>query len=199
MDLVERIETTRFLGNEFLTWLWFKCELYDSVLDIGDHARCELAFENSLQLISCEVADEKLALRCGAPTSSPEASEALRQGKWPSRAILRLVMGQEEFVFGFNAQTFALSGVKLTEVLTEEADERFYERMRLLEQLEAALNDLYAEFLTVRLSSLWNKELLPVLRAWVKGRETLTTRQYAGLLKRAERERSVRVARHRRQ
>jgi hypothetical protein len=101
-------------------------------------------------------------------------------------------MGQEEYVFGFNAQTFGLSGVKLTEVLTEEADERFYERMRLLEQLEAALNDLYAEFLTVRLSSLWNKELLPFLRAWVKGKETLTPRQYAGLLKRAERERSVR-------
>ena len=70
--------------------------------------------------------------------------------------------------------------------------------MRLLEQLEATLADLYTEFLTFRLSSIWHKEPLPALRAWVKGKETLTPRQYAGLLKRAERERSLMGTRRRR-
>jgi hypothetical protein len=185
MDLVDRIETTRFLGNEFLTFLWFKVELYEGAFDVGELGRCELWFDTSLQMAGWADESEKITLRGAAPSSSAEASEGLKQGKVPTKAALRLVLNSEEYVFTLNGKTLGLSGVKIPEVGLEQLDERFYERMRLLEQLDEVVTTLYDEFLLVRLSALWDAELVPALRDWVKGKDTMTTRQYSGLVQRA--------------
>jgi hypothetical protein len=185
MDLVDRIETTRFLGNEFLTWLWFKVELYEGTFDVGELGKCEVWFDTTLQLAGWADDSEKTILRGAAPSSSAEASEALKQGKVPVKAALRLVLNSEEYVFTLNGKTLGLSGVKIPEVGMEELEERFYERMRLLEQLDEVVTTLYDEFLLVRLSSLWDAELAPAMRDWVKGKDSMTTRQYAGLVHRA--------------
>jgi hypothetical protein len=98
---------------------------------------------------------------------------------------MRLIVNSQEYVFTINGKTLGLSGVKIPEVGLEALDERFYERMRLLEQLDEIVTTLYDEFLLVRLSTLWDAELAPAMRDWVKGRDTMTTRQYAGLVQRA--------------
>lgn len=189
MDLVDRIETTRFLGSEFLAWLWFKIELCEGTFDVPGTGKVELWFDTQVVLASWTDETEKVMLRGAAPSSSPEAAEALRQGKIPFRATLRMTIGAEEYVLGLNARTFGLSGVKLPEVLLEEVEERFYERMRLLEQLDQVLSALYDEFLALRLASSWEGEALPMLRDWVKGKEGISPRSYAALLRRALSER----------
>ena len=185
MDIVDRIETTRFLGSEFLTWLWFKIELFEGSLEIGELGSCELWFDTTLVMAGWTDEGEKLSLRGAAPSSTAEASEALRQGKVPHKASLRLVVGAEEYVFTFNARTFAVSGVKIPAVVQEEIDERFYERMRLLEQLDDAISTLYDEFMLLRLAPLWESDLVPALRDWVRGKESMSTRSYSGLVQRA--------------
>lgn len=186
MDLVDRIETTRFLGSEFLTWLWFKIELFEGTLEIGELGSCELWFDTTLALAGWVDEGEKMTLRGTAPSSTPEAAEALRQGKVPHKVSLRLMVGGvEEYVFAFNARAFSVSGVKIPAVLTEASDEQFYERMRLLEQLDDALVTLYDEFVLLRLSPVWEAELAPAIREWVRGKEALTTRAYGGLVQRA--------------
>jgi hypothetical protein len=65
----------------------------------------------------------------------------------------------------------ALSAVKLPAVVREETDEQFYERMYLLEELEAQFDALYAEFAALRISALWDSEIVPMMRAWVHGKD----------------------------
>ena len=36
MDLVDLIESHRFLGSEYLTWLWFRSEMHDGMIAVGD-------------------------------------------------------------------------------------------------------------------------------------------------------------------
>ncbi len=187
MDRVARIETTRFLGSEFLAFLWFKSEIQADGFPMGEHGKVEMWLETALSLTSLLDPGEKISLKGAAPSSTPEASSALRQGKLPERATIRLAVGDDEYGFSFHGPKFALSGVSLPEVLVEESDEAFYERMRLLEQLDAIVTDLYREFLAIRLSALWHDELVPALRDWVKGKATLTSRSYQGLLGRAQR------------
>ncbi|MFC1641414.1 hypothetical protein ACFL5O_01810 [Myxococcota bacterium] len=188
MDLVDRIETTRFLGPEFLTWLWHKVELFEGGFELGSLGAAELWFDTQVVLAAWKDYSEQVALRGAAPSSSPEAAEALRQGKVPVKARLRLTVGGEEYVLVFDARTFAISGIKLPEILTENSEERFLERMRLLEQLDQAIGELFDEFLCLRLSSLWESELAVAIRDWVRGKESLTTRAYQGLLRRAQKE-----------
>ncbi|MBN2192801.1 MAG: hypothetical protein JW751_08275 [Polyangiaceae bacterium] len=186
MDLVDRIETSRFLGSEFLTWLWFKIELFEGTFDIGELGSTEVWFDTAMALVGWVDEGEKITLRGTAPSSTPEAAEALRQGKVPHKASLRMVVGgNEEYVFTFNARAFSVSGVKIPAILTEAAEEQFYERMRLLEQLDELIVSLYDEFVLLRLSPLWDGEVAPAMREWVRGKESLTPRSYAGLVQRA--------------
>jgi hypothetical protein len=191
MDLTDRIETTRFLGPEFLAWLWFKIELFEGSFELGSLGSADIWFDTQLALAAWKDYTEQIALRGSAPSSSPEAAEALRQGKVPVKARLRLTINGEEYTFAFDARSFSLSGVKLPEILTEDSEERFYERMRLLEQVDQAVCELYDEFLCLRLGSLWEAELAPAIRDWVRGKESLTQRSYQGLVKRALGERGA--------
>lgn len=187
VDLIDRVETTRFLGAEFLAWLWFKSELDGGRLEVPSGA-FELVFESPLQLVDWVVETESATLKGKSPTEAPEANMALREGKLPRKVVLLFTFGSEETRLTFDSKKFAMSGVKLPAVMsTEDADEGFFERMRLLDHVDAVLRELYAEFLRLRLSPLWESELLGVIREWVRGKLTITPRAYSGLLARATR------------
>lgn len=185
MDLVERIETTRFLGPEYLTWLWFKSELFEG--DVQTLSEVSLAVWLDAQLLLQSVSDqqERTQLRGVAPSATQEAKLALLCGKVPLRARICLTYQEQDYTLVFDAPTFAMSTVKLPTVLTEAQGEEFFERMRLLEQLDDLFRELYQEFLSIRLTPLWQAEMLPALVAWANGKEQLTSRAYRGLLKRA--------------
>ena len=50
---------------------------------------------------------------------------------------------------------------------SKEEDERFYERMYLLEQLDNIIRALYQLFLTERMGSDWHTQHLPRMQAWI--------------------------------
>ncbi|WP_437956463.1 hypothetical protein WME76_34370 [Sorangium sp. So ce119] len=166
MGLAELIEQRRFVGREFLVWLWFESELFEGRFSLDALGACELWLEGQITLVQEK---EQSRLKGAAPSSAPEAHEALRQGKLPSQARVRVTRGELEYAFLFNADAFALSGVKIPSVVKDAADEQFYERMYLIEELETLFTALYGEFLALRLSTSWEPAVAPFLRAWVRG------------------------------
>jgi hypothetical protein len=184
-DLVERIETTRFLGVEFLIWLWFKSELFEGDMTTQEGETLELWLDAHLLLQSATETGERTVLRGVAPTAGKEAKLALACGKQPIRARVCLTYANQDFALVFDALAFAMSSVALPGILSEDDDEVFLERMGAIEKLRALWLELYAEFMQLRLGPLWTSEVEPALQAWVEGRDTLTTRAYRGMLKRA--------------
>ncbi len=167
MDLLQAIEGTRFVGEEFLIWLWFRSEEQDGLFKLADGTEMELYYDDRLTLEAPVSEAQQNNISGGAPSSSPEAREALRQGKRVTKAKLRLVSGGREWVATITAATLGLSGVKIPVVLSKEDDDQFYERMFLLEELDGLLRGLYQTFLTVRLQpGPWRVEVLG-MRAWV--------------------------------
>lgn len=187
MDLVDRIETTRFLGREFLLWLWFKSELYETQLQRPNGDPLELWLDSQLTLQSVSDNGERAVLKGVAPSGTQEAKVALQHGKLPIRARVSVVIGTQAFAFTFDADRFALGSVKLPEVTTKETDEKLSERLSLLEQLDEVVLEQYQEFLTLRLSALWEDEFVPAALAWSSGEPSLSTRAYRGMLQRAGR------------
>ena len=173
MDLVDRIETTRFLGNEFLLWLWFAEDVTGGKHEAGDSGVVEVSLETQLKLTDPLSARESISMRGDDPFGSAEADQALRSGKLPAKVLLRLKQGETEWLATLTGPSLALSGIKLPALLNEAADEPLFERMRLLEQLDELIHELYRQFLAVRLSASWASELLPALRQWVAGKVTL--------------------------
>ncbi len=167
MDLIERIETTRFLGAEFLVWLWFCSETFDGkfVVDAGP---LELWLDSPLSMESQLQPGERIALRGIHPSSTAEAKEALRQNKLPTRARLVLRTESHEFALVLDAATLGVSGASVPAVLSRDADEGFLERMNLLDALHHALDELFASFVRLRLDAGWEKRWVPAMASWMQ-------------------------------
>ncbi|MEM1349554.1 MAG: hypothetical protein AAGI01_13405, partial [Myxococcota bacterium] len=72
----------------------------------------------------------------------------------------------------------SLSGVKIPALLSKEEEEQFYERMYLLEELEEILDDLFREFLALRLDPAFHEHVFPAMRAWIEQDEVATPERY---------------------
>jgi hypothetical protein len=169
MDYVDRIERARFLGREFLVWLWHESEAREGVLPLSGGDACELWLEEQLTLVSAQANEKSESkLKSAIPSASPEAKEALRQGKLPVKAKVRVNRGTQSWGFLLDADTLGIASVQIPAMLKEENDDKFYERMDLVESLEAILDDLLGTFLTLRTSERWDAEVVPKMRSWVK-------------------------------
>lgn len=168
MELLDLIEGRRFMGREFIVWLWFESEMQETNLRPTGVDPVSLWLEAQITLV---LEKEESRLKGAIPASSPEAKEALRQGKLPKEAKMRLTRGDREFVWTLKADTLGLSGLKLPTQLkkTDEKHEVFYERMMLLEDLEAALSALYVDFVHLRLADEWDDDIVPLMQTWAYG------------------------------
>jgi hypothetical protein len=206
MQLVDRIEKRRFVGREFLLWLWFESETFDATLTTRAHGPIGLWLEKRLVL-----SEGKASTRIIAPLPGlgREAKEAILSGQLPESAGIRIAWRNDETSFVLKAEQLAVSGLKLQTVLDTEQEapsalieelkgkshvrkttgkpkpeddayEVFYERMQLTQEFESVIEALYNEFIGLRLSDVWKASIAPLMRAWVRG-EAVDGDAYAAL------------------
>lgn len=173
MDLIEKINRCAFLGSEFLTYLWFMSETADEFYKHDPESEpFEIVFDDRLTVGGAQVNAQENLFRGGHPTSSLEAHAALRLGKLATEARVRILKGAQEWSFVLKSADLSISALRVPSVLSKNDDDRFYERMYLLEELEQMLNFLYSRFLSTRLSTSWASEVLPNIRTWVGAAQT---------------------------
>jgi hypothetical protein len=163
--LMQRIETTRFLGPEFLLFIWVRTELANASLKLGD-GNYNVWLDQQLTLESPLDKNERVTVRGMAPADGSEAREAVRSQKLPVRARIVLQSNERDFATALVAPRFGIAGAKVPAVLTQDASEGFVERMHLVEQLFSVLDALYRAFLFERLSDNWKNAWEPAIAAW---------------------------------
>jgi hypothetical protein len=168
-DLLERIESTRFLGSEFLLWLWLRAEIINQPIALGELGKFDVWLDNQITLQSDIDPNERVTVRGAAPSGSPEAREAVRAQKFPVRARLALRSQDRDFACVLVAQRLAIASGAIPAVLTKETDDAFQERMALVEQLSLCLDRLYGVFLSERLSKIWRLGWEPAVVCWAEG------------------------------
>jgi hypothetical protein len=168
-ELIERVETTRFLGPELLLWIWLRQELINEKVALGELGEAEVWLDRKLTLEHVLDRTERVAVRGAQPSGSPEAREAVRNMKMPVAARVVLRLEEKDFAFDFNAPRFLIGGGALPALLKEEGDDAFLERTSLIERLTSLLDALFAAFLRERLAPSWAKAWQPALVAWMEG------------------------------
>lgn len=207
MQLVDRIEKRRFVGREYLLWLWFESELFEATIHTREHGELGLWLESRLTLSYLK---ESTKITAPMPGLGPEAKAALRRGQLPESAGIRIAYKDAETRLTFHAERLAITGLRLATVLDQEEEEpnpllmeprkrkgkssaevkaamaaeqdaeSFYERMRLTTEIEEILSTLYRDFLSIRLSNAWNQHIIPLLRRFAAG-EALDAEAYSKL------------------
>jgi len=174
MDLVDLIQEKRFLGQEFLAWLWFKSEERGGPVDIPGTGDVLVVFEKHMLLEFGEGEANETVICRGLQTELKEARASLMMGKKPEQARIRLARGDYEFSVTMAATTLEFRNVRLPKTV-DEGDERddaesmegrILERISLFEELSSLVNDLFRMFIKVRASDQWSDELQKI-RKWV--------------------------------
>jgi hypothetical protein len=168
-ELIERIETTRFLGSELLLWIWLRAELFNEPVALGKHGQAEVWLDRKLTLEHILDKAERVLVRGAQPAASSEAREAVRNLKLPVASRLVLRIEEQDFAFDLNAPRFLIGSGAVPALLKEEGDDAFLERTSLIERLTTLVDALFAAFLRERLTPSWAKAWQPALIAWLEG------------------------------
>jgi len=90
MQLVDRIEKRRFVGREFLLWLWFESEVFEPPpCTRASTATSASGWEKRLVL---SLAKESTRIVAPNPGLGQEAKAALRRGQLPQSAGVRITV-----------------------------------------------------------------------------------------------------------
>lgn len=166
--LLERIETTRFLGAEFLLWIWLFSAILEENITLGRLGEWSVWLDGALALESVFDPAERVSVRGASPSTSTEAREAVRSYKFPVRARVTMRQDPRDFRFVLNAARFSIAAGDIPAVLTEESDDTFLDRMHLVDELLALLDKLFATFMQFRLSPVWSESWEPAVAAWTQ-------------------------------
>lgn len=120
MQLADRIEKRRFVGREYLLWLWFESEILDATVHTKEHGELGLWLESRLTLSYLK---ESTKITAPMPGHGPEAKAALRRGQLPESAGIRIAYKDSETRLTFHAERLAITGLRLNTVLDQQEDE----------------------------------------------------------------------------
>ena len=159
----------RFLGREFLTWLWRQTDEGDAPLRVSNGDDVTVMFEKILRL-ACDFGITGTdVITSDAPATLPEARAALRVGKQPNKAGLIVGGPLGEFRLTLDAARMCVSGLVLPEPQGEqERRERIEGRLELIGDAADLLDALFDVFLQQRVAGKWSQQQHEI-STWVAG------------------------------
>jgi len=175
MDLVDIIAEKRFIGQEFLTWLWFRSEERGGSVELPGTGDVTVVFEKHLLLEYGEGEAREKVVCQGLQAELKEARTGLRMGKKLEQARILFGRGDLEWNVTIRASMFDFKSVKTPKTMnaSEEmdgeaaAEGRIIEKMSYYEELIGLIDECFRMYLEIRLSDAWPAEL-ERLRAWVR-------------------------------
>ncbi len=174
MDLVDLIAEKRWLGQEFLTWLWYKSEERGGSIAIEGRGDIIVAFEKHMLLESGEGDSLEKIVCSGLQAELQEARTGLQMGKKLEQARITFGFDNYEYSVTLSGCLLEYRNVKLPKTEAgqvdgdnpEEMEAVVLERIYLIEELTKTVNQLFTIYLTVRLGEQWRNELQKI-RAWI--------------------------------
>lgn len=158
------------LGQEFLTWLWFRSETSNKFKnDKGDEF--SVFMEQRIVVQGGEGELIETASVSGAMSELREARLGLTTGKKVTRALIRLEQDPETWQLTLKAEDFSIGSLKTPKVegsveKGNDPEAMFFEKIYLLEKGISFIDALYREFLKLRLSRSWKDEVKE-LQSWM--------------------------------
>ncbi|MCG8529881.1 MAG: hypothetical protein MI749_04370 [Desulfovibrionales bacterium] len=167
--------TDIILGQEFLTWLWFRSEVTNGNFESKEGRPYNLYVEQRVSVQGGEGETLETATVSGSTSELKEARLGLSMGKKVTRALIRIEQDTEAWQLTLKAEDFSLGSLKTPKVEKADAEEDdvdgpFLEKIYLIESCLALLDDAYRNFLESRFSSEWN-ETVKRMRQWLNESE----------------------------
>lgn len=167
---MKRADELEFLGEEFLTWLWFRIERDGGDFEV-DRRSFAVSLDDFLAFAPRSEDDTEQTLRKGLPSRSAEARTALANGCRLRKAKLILAEGERQWSLTLDGPTLSLGSIKLPEDSEEceSSRDRNIERIQSFAEIHDRIGDLYGVFLSERLQPDYHQTAGEEQAAWMAG------------------------------
>jgi hypothetical protein len=171
LSLVERENV--ILGQDFLTWLWFKTDSENALFALEDKRTFTVQMEQRVSVQGGEGEGVETTTVSSPRNELTEAKTGLLTGKKVNKAQILFSMDQDDWLVQVNATDFGISGLKTPKISTnddegDDPDAKFLEKIFLLERCLEMLDIVFAHYLKIRMSKEWIEETAKI-KLWLNG------------------------------
>jgi hypothetical protein len=171
LDVAVAYNRYKYLGNEFLTWLWFIIDTDQSVLRFMDESITSLHVGNRIVLENGDDSQSERITIKGNDAGLEEGFLALQKGATVVELNFSCKSENQEWKFTLKGESLSFSGLKLPETgplqTKDDIDGLVLEKIYLIEKITALMNRLYNEFLKQRCNNNWNQSIVPAIKKWM--------------------------------
>ncbi|MFZ5571881.1 MAG: hypothetical protein ACOZF0_15890 [Thermodesulfobacteriota bacterium] len=171
LDISVAYNRYKFIGNEFLTWLWFMIDNEPARLFASPDENREIRIGNRLVMEKgIENIVEKITIK-GDDAGLEEGILALRKGALVTEMHLQYKENEMTWMFSLKGESLNLSSVKLPETgpmeSKEDIEAAVLDKIYLYEKATAVVHELFSRFIRLRISPDWQKTTIPAVRKWL--------------------------------
>jgi hypothetical protein len=172
LDVAVAYNRYKFIGNEFLTWLWFTIETNQSFFNTVDETITSLYLGNRIVLENCiNDASEMITIK-GDDAGLEEGLLSLRKGAVVVEMNLSYKTENQEWKFTLKGESLSFSGLKVPETGPVESKDDIegilLEKAYLYEKAITLVNNLFNSFLELRSTMAWNEMTVPEIKKWLQ-------------------------------
>ena len=171
LDVAIAYNRYRFLGNEFLTWLWYTLENRSeqlveidadlSTLEIGNRMVLENRRSEGLETITIKGDDAGLE----------EGLLALKKGALVTEMNLIYRSGDNTWQFNLKGESLNISSFKTPETAVtqtkEDIEGAVLEKIFLYEKVILFIEGAFRHFVRLRISEDWEKKMIIQMKQWI--------------------------------
>jgi hypothetical protein len=158
------------LGEDFLTWLWYKSDTGTAFNVNGDTV--EAFVEGPMTLVSEGEGAHEAILRKGVPSIAKETQAAFITGKKLRVAKVTFAKSEDEiWSCKLNANTFTFGGLKVPKAERKlDAASKFQQNIMNIEAFFAMFNSIYSDFCNIRKDDIAWKDEVKAIVDWMENR-----------------------------
>ena len=171
LDVAIAYNRYRFLGNEFLTWLWYTLENRSAQLAKIDADLSALEIGNRMVLENRRsVGVETITIK-GDDDGLEEGLLALRKGALVTEMNLIYRSGDNTWQFNIKGESLNISSFKTPETAgtqtQEDIEGAVLEKIFLYEKVILFIEGAFRHFVRLRISENWDKNNITQIKQWI--------------------------------
>jgi hypothetical protein len=173
LDVSVAYEKYKFLGYEFLTWLWFMCENDQESLRGFQPEMASLDVGNRLVLENRQTGAVETITIKGDDAGLEEARLALQKGGMVSEVNMVYQAGDQKWQFTVKGESLHIGNLKVPETGPMETEDDWegaiLEKTYLYEKAVLLIRQVYRGFILSRIQNEWSSKMVPQMKSWISG------------------------------
>jgi hypothetical protein len=172
LDIAVAYNRYKFMGNEFLTWLWYTIDTNPSFFQTVDESILSLNIGNRIVLENNINDTNEIITIKGDDAGLEEGLLSLRKGAVVIEINLVCKAENQEWKFTLKGESLSFSGLKVPETgpmeSKDEVEGIVLEKIYLFEKAVNLVNHLFNHFLKLRSTLDWNEQTVVQIRKWIQ-------------------------------